>query len=105
MKLSGTQVMERLNKQKFAWIDAQFRRVLPPQVYHGMHHQDPNALGWIKERGYRVEENGNVVTVLRGANVIARTWIVLELTKPEELDALVKSARIVPPQGIQPDLT
>ena len=99
-RISGDQITKGLTRQKFAWVDRQLQKVLPPGIYIAMHAKDPVALGWVKEHGYHIEEDGDVVSIMRGANLVARTRMVLELKDLSELDALVKVVKVVPPQKV-----
>lgn len=99
-RITSEQIIRGINCQKWAWVDKQLKKVLPPARYVAMHRKDPDAIGWVKEQGYHIQEDGDVISVMKGCNVIARTRLVLELKTPEELDMLVKVANVKPPSKI-----
>jgi hypothetical protein len=104
-RIARDDIRKGIERMKFKWVDQTLKKELPPHIYHGMHYKDQDALGWMKERGYRIEQEGNMVTIFRGLTVIGRKFLVLELKSWEEMDVIVKAAgTIIPPHKVDPDV-
>lgn len=104
-RITGDDIKNGLNRLKYGWVDSVLKKELPRWVYAGMHYRDPDAAAWMKERGYRIEHDGNMVQVMRGFTVLGRKFLTLDIKNWEEMDVIVKAVgKINPPQKVDPDV-
>lgn len=91
-------VIKGIKQARAAWVDSVMKKELPSRIYAQVHSEDiqtkAQGIGWIKERGYRTEEQGEEMVVMKGTKEIARTKVMLEVNSPEELRALAKICKI-----------
>lgn len=104
-RITGDDIKKGLNRIKYNWVDEVLKRELPPHIYTGMHYKDPDAAAWMKERGYRIEHDGNMVEIKKGFRVLGRKFMTLDIQNWEEMDVIVKAVgKINPPQKVEPDV-
>lgn len=96
MSLNPQAIAAHMKRLKFAWLDEQMKKHLPAEVYQQAHSTDNStALGWAKEQGFAVEEDGDTCLLRKGDKILAKARFILELEKPEDLVMLGKSCKVI----------
>jgi hypothetical protein len=111
MQVSRDAMTKGLNRKRFTWVDQVMREELPTDIYGAMHSEylleRLRATAWLKEQGYRISDEGEgIVRIMKGSKLVRQTKLVLELTDPNDMlavmEAMHEHIKNLPPPPWQP---
>lgn len=94
-RLNPADVGKHVTRLKYAWIDEQMQKHLPTELYRQAHtDRSGNAQAKVRELGYNVVFDGDVVIFKKGEDILAQRQFLLELKDGEDLIQLAKSCKL-----------
>lgn len=101
--LSAESVRKGITQARARWIDAQMREHLPKRIYDQVHSGDGEAqaigINWVKEQGYAIEDEREMVILKKGDKILAQVKMMLEVDD-KGLRDLAKSATKIRQVGV-----
>lgn len=98
MKFTGDDLQKGLARKIFKWVDTVLKDELPADIYasaHAANYDDrQRAMGWLRERGYRIVGQGEGVhQIYRGTALIRQTTMTLNLDNPDDLLSVMEVSK------------